>query len=226
MLSTAAIRKQLGVTQSRWNGWLRAGLPARKDGRKKVYEPAEVAKWLADRGELDAARAVYPGELAETRDDAATALGVDTRTLAGWMKREGFPGKAGRPGKREGWFPIDAIETWRAETMLQADAEEEDSPSRRFNLARAREKELDLEERLGRLVEADAVERFLLRVVNTAKASLEPLADKVVALLPAKTKGSVRTAVRKRVDDEVRGAFDLFAELLRGDEDEANLDDG
>lgn len=223
-MTATELRKLAGATTAKWAKWLKAGLPVQREGRRQTFDVASVAAWLAACGEIDAATAVYPGQVATTRDAAAQALGVDTRTLASWMKLEGFPGRAGKPGKRDGWFPIEAIETWREATIQPKPAEEGNAGHKLYWNFKGIEKQLDVEERRGTILNAHEVERFLLRVIHTAKAVLEPLPDKVVALLPAKSTPQVKAEMRKRVAADLRQAFDVLAELISGDEDETEDD--
>lgn len=211
------LRKLAGASAAQWAKWLAAGLPTQQIGRRQTFDVAAVAAWLAACGELAAASAVYPGQVATTRDAAAQALGVDTRTLASWMKLDGFPGRAGKPGKGGGWFPIEAIDTWRQNNVQPKPEAEGNAGHKLYWNFKGKEKQLDWEQRLGNILNADDVERFMVRTINTAKAQLEPLPDKIVAMLPAKTPPAVRSEIRKRVAADLRGAIDVLAELLAGD---------
>lgn len=220
MLTTAALKRALGASPADWSAWKKAGLPVVREGRRQMFDPAAVAEWFVDRGEISLALKIYPGEVAQTRDDAARALEVSTRTLADWLTLPTFPGRAGSPGKRDGWFPIDAIRQWR-DRSANPNGGAEKSPWRDvYWEAKAKGEQLDLEERMQRLVDAEEVQRFLLRVVNSAKAILDPLPDKVLASLPADTKRKTKVSVRKKVERDLHQAYEALAELITGDHDE------
>lgn len=223
-MTATELRKLAGATTAKWAKWLKAGLPVQRNGRVQTFDVPAVAAWLAACGEIAAATAVYPGQVATTRDAAAQALGVDTRTLASWMKLDGFPGRAGRPGKGGGWFPIESIEAWRQANVQPKPEAEGNAGHKLYWSFKGKEKQLDWEERLGHILLADDVERFMVRTINTAKAVLEPLPDKIVAMLPAKTPPAVRTEIRKRVAADLRGALDVLAELLAGDAEDDEED--
>lgn len=220
MLSKTKLRQTLGVPARRLDKWIAAGLPHRKDGRRLQFDAAAVALWLACHEQANLARRVAPGECAATREEAAELLGVAARTLAGWLTRDDFPGVAGPPGKREGYFPIDQIAAWREETFGRPADEEGPSPHRRYQLALARSAELALEKELGHLVDAEEVARFSERVVSSAKSILEPLPDQIAAALPAKTRRQTKAAVRERAAEIVEAALETLAELTRGDDDD------
>lgn len=220
MLTTSELKRLLGATPRQWAAWKMAGLPSRRDGRRTAFDPAEVSEWFLDRGEPQLALKVYPGEVAQTRGDAARSLEVSTRTIAEWLNTPGFPGRAGSPGKQDGWFPIDAIRQWRDQSA-NPNVGAEKSPWRDvYWEAKAKQEVLDLEERMGRLVDAEEVQRFLLRVVNSAKAVLDPMPDKVLASLPAGTKRKTKISIRKKVERDLHQAYEALAELITGDRDE------
>jgi hypothetical protein len=78
-----------------------------------------------------------------------------------------------------------------------------------------------LEREIGAIADADEVSSFLARVVAAAKSSLEDAADIAESRLPRSLKAADRKAVRGAIEEAHKRALDGLAELLRGDDDEA-----
>lgn len=221
-LSKTELAHALGVTPERLTKWIRAGLPSTGRGGSQRFDAAAVAVWLQARGLAQPAPAAEP--IATTREEAARLLRVNLRTLAGWLTEPGFPGKAGAPGRRDGYFPIDQIEAWRAARFGHAEAAGSDQALKALRQKSlgfdVDLKQLDVEERLGTVLDKEQHAQFLERVIATAKAVLEEFPDQLESLLPAKASPKLRRKLRLAADRQVRQVLRTLAELMRGDADE------
>jgi phage terminase Nu1 subunit (DNA packaging protein) len=222
LLSETELRQALGVPAKRLRKWMRRGLPATGRGRTRRFDEAAVAAWLTEHGL--AQPAPPPEAIATTREEAARLLRVNLRTLAGWLTEPGFPGKAGTPGRRDGYFPIEQIEAWRAARFAHAPAAASDETSRLRQKKlgfEVDEAQLDLETKLGTLLDKEQTAQLIERVIATAKAQLEEFPDQVDALLPAKAGPRLRSKVRRAAAKKIRQVLRTLAELVAGDTDAA-----
>jgi len=217
MLGFDELAKALGVSRRQITAWIKEGLPHSVQGRRKMFAPAEVAQWLRQKGYAETEEEAKPETIASTKEEAARLLGVSTRTLSDWQKQPGFPGEPGRPGRRVAYYPIERIQQWR-ETNV--DDEGDSTVRQEIERLKLLEKQIELEKLVGTIVDAEEVDRFLQRVVATAKSMLDSLPDKVVAVLPAKTTETTRRAVRAAVESDLREVFSVLGELIEGDRDD------
>jgi hypothetical protein len=172
--------------------------------------------------------------------------------MAAWAKEPGFPGRKGNGrGGSNGHYDLEAIRAWRdtaysrptndgggrkaADTARQSEAKEVlDGPEirRRRDIADIKEREskagiLELEylSKAGRVVDREDVERFIARTIETAKAILEELPDRIEAGLPQECDTTIRELHRRVATDVVRAALGQLAELQQeGDADDAEED--
>ena len=137
MLTFSELAEQLGLTRPALSALVRDGLPYTADKRRKLFDGDEVAAWLVANGHAE--RSPPAPTVAVTREEAAQLLGVHLRTLAGWLRHGDFPGRAGDRGARNGYFPIEEIEAWRARTIGGPASDEDPSgePTARERLASA-----------------------------------------------------------------------------------------
>lgn len=220
----------------------RAGL---RIGDGKTINLFRYAAWLAGEVQIEPpaeARAQPPEPMAEegdvilhTRAETAAWFGVDERTVAKWLTVPDFPGKAGSPGKRNGYFPARAIEAWR-DGRAAAGEEDDDLFGKNFEqagLTRAKRQmaELDLAERVGQLVDAGEVSSRVTRLVAEAAAVLRQLPAELTAQVAELVEPDVLAQMRETAGRRVEQALARLAKAARleaddAEEDEENEDDG
>lgn len=192
--------------------------------RRKVRKPKAPAA-----PPRQVAQAVLPPDDAEgvvhTIGEAALALGVAPRTLAGWLTDSTFPGKAGQPGCRDGVFPIAAIRAWHTATHGVTDktssSDEEAAQAKRLKaLIDADRAQLSLERELGSILDAEEQERFLRRLIATAKSLHEELPDRVEVRLPGDLSAEVRLRIRQAIEASSVEIMNGLGEAIAGDQDE------
>jgi len=233
MLTFRELQKELGITQRLLTRLIGEGLPFTLEKRSKRFDREAVDQWLVANGYAEvetperAERA--HGQVVQTYQQLAEALAMTgrdpVRQLARWAALPGFPGKPGTQGRRDGYFPVDQIRLWiAARTGETHDAEltELRLERERLRLEREIRDELLAAERLA---DVDEVARHNARCVANAKAVLEPMADAVVGILPAKAPAAkqwpqvlreVHGAVQRLLDD----AYAEIEGLIEGDTDE------
>ncbi len=232
MLDTKQLCDRLAITSRELSAWLREGLPSEGRGKKRQFDPAAVAAWLRQTGraQVEAQPSAMPAVVVTTRDEAARLLGVNLRTLATWLTEPSFPGKAGSPGRQDGYFPIDQIQLWwqarcGADHRTKAGSSEEVAKAKlRRLLIEADLQQIELERATRSLLDADDVARLAERMIATAKTRLDQVADQVNARLPAKFPRQLRRMVRRTLLKAIAEACDDVAELVAGDSDDLTDD--
>lgn len=171
--------------------------------------------------------------------------------MAAWAKEPGFPGRKGNGrGGSNGHYDLEAIRAWRdtaysrptndgggrkaTEAAAASTAQTLDGPEirRRRDAADIKEREskaaiLELEylTKAGRILDREDVERSIARTIETAKAILEELPDRIEAGLPQECDTTIRELHRRVATDVVRAALGQLAELQQeGDADDAEED--
>jgi hypothetical protein len=248
MLTAGELRKKFGFTSERLERLIKQGLPVKGKGAKRRFDAAAVARWMksqAARGAVTTARppdvaAAEKRDAAEPPKDAAPAaadlvattihaaaehLGVAPRTFAGWLTDPSFPGRAGSPGKGDGYFPIAQIRVWHLAThgvtAKSKTHDEEAAAAKRLKaLIDCDSAQISFERELGSLLDRGQTERFLRRMITTAKALHEEMADKVDSRLPGSVPADVRKRIRQAVEEVVAEAMNALAEVSMGDQDE------
>lgn len=235
MLTTKQLCERLGISARKLKTWCDEGLPftlGGKNGRQKQFEPLTVRQWMLANGKATLEQAEQqaqqpanpPDQIATTRDEAARLLGVDLRTLARYLKEPDFPGRAGSPGRRDGYFPIGAIEVWKAARFggdgrsAAADREMAEKKMSRLDIQISRER-LELERELGSICDVEEQARFYERQIATLKAILAELPDKIEAQLPPKVGRKFRQRLRRIVEQNHADALSTLAEIAEGDSD-------
>lgn len=225
MLTSQQLCKKLGITKQRLDRWRREGLPSEMQGRRRMFDPAAVAEWIQQSGKAKREHQESAGEagartVATTKSEAAQALGVSLRTLGDWLNDPSFPGKAGAPGRQDGYFPLAEIAAWRI-SKFGADGRSRGDAGDLSEL-RARKLQLEIdqlqveyEKACGSILDADETADFLERHVSVVKTVLEQLADKIETRLPADVPAKVKAKIRKVVDDTVTEACNAIAETTR-----------
>lgn len=231
-LSNQELRQRLGITQRRLTEWIREGLPFTPAGRKKEFDAAAVAAWLQQTGKARpaaAAAAPTPPQVATTRAEASLLLDVNLRTLATWLIDPTFPGKAGSPGRQDGYFPIAEINAWR-EARFGADrrsggpSDEVSSAKLRKTLIECDREQYEFERELKTILDYEETARLIARQIATAKALLEQMPDKVDSRLPAKFGPKTRRRVRRAIAEVLDETMQALAEMAAGDTDHASED--
>jgi len=223
-MTFSELRQALGITAPALTRLVKAGLPWSGSTRRKQFDPVEVRAWLLAHGyaepEPRPASPAAAGIICTTKDEAARALGVTSRTIGDWLTDPTFPGRSGRPGRQDGFFPIAEIQAWR-DGRTSPEGPDDSAHVERVRLTRGRADKVELEVgRLsGRLVEVDQVARFFARTTASAAAILEELPDRVEAGLPRKTAGKLRRLIRAAIARAVEDTRSALAELVQGDTD-------
>lgn len=234
MISFSDLATKLGVTRPTVTGWVRRGLPWHGTQRRKQFEPQEVHDWLVNAGLASSAPAeaaepaIDDQAIARNRHEVANHFGVSQRTVSDWMTEPTFPGRPAKPGRRDGYFPLRDIGVWLDAKRGNTPGADRNArgPQDRVASLRGDLLTLDYQERIGELVESAAVGRLLVRHINEARAILDPLPDRVLAALPAKTPERTRQRIRRQVQRDLHHAYRALAETLKGDQDPTDDKDG
>jgi hypothetical protein len=223
LLTSHELRKKLDLTPQRLARLVKQGLPAKGKGAKRRFDPQVVATWLRDRGL--AKQEGSADQIATTIADAAREFGVAPRTFSLWLTDPTFPGKAGTPGRRDGYFPLQQIRAWQAAAIggtRAAAADAEMLAGRRLKLQIDNDRQqVALEKELGSIADCEAIARFQARQVATAKALFGEAPDKVDSRLPGKLAQPVRLRIRQALEEVIAETLNALAELAAGDLDDA-----
>ena len=150
----------------------------------------------------------WAGEpIVHTWSEVAAHFGRAERTVATWIN-QGMPCRRGRPGTREGVFPLNSIRDWLEGRPTSGGTPEDATKNQaqtRLTLAKAEMAEIELREKRGQLVEADELWRRLTRLHHEAKAQLGQLPAQIVKCFgdkaSPKLRNRIRQAVRRTVDE-------------------------
>ncbi len=184
--------------------WLREGLPCVGRGKRRRFDAAAVRDWLLANGKAEPAPndvtspAPRDQPVANTIGQVAQYFGVTERAVRYWIN-EGMPGKAGRPGTKEGQFPLFDIEDWRAGRRMRHVSTDEDTKHQaqaRLLGIRAELLAHDLQQSLENLVDVDQVTRLWLRFMQEAKSQLLYLPAAIAKALPNELGPKVRKQAR------------------------------
>lgn len=224
-LTAKELCAKLGIDARRLGQFVKDGLPCAGRGRKRTFVPAAVAAWLQTTGR--AQPAPVPSQVVTTRGEAALLLDVNLRTLATWLNDPSFPGKAGSPGRQDGYFPISEIRAWRS-AMHGGDHRSDAAATEQIAAARLRRLQLEaerdhfeLERDIGSILDFEATARLQERAIAIAQTQLDQIVERAIARLPAKTPRRIRRIVRQAIQQGVTSACDALAEAIAGDADEA-----
>ncbi len=201
-MANIGVRKladELGVDQKTVHAMISRGLPVDQRGRRKSFDRDAVAKWIKRNCPR---RDEQPDPVVlQTRSDVANYFNVHLRTVGQWLAMPGFPGRAGDPGKRNGHFPVDQIETWLIlrDSSVAAQSVDDDHPRHVLAEIKAQREQLRLSREMGQFVDAELLKREIVRAHAVAKSALEPLVDMLLGVLPADTPPPVVDDVRARL---------------------------
>ena len=166
---------------------------------------------------------VEPEQIARTWSELAKALGMPgrdpERVLQRLGTRDDFPGKPGRPGQRDGHFPVEKIRTWLATvrgSVQPASDDELAAAGRRCKLLELESRERQRLQDLGELLAIEDVASWCETVVANARAVLEGLPDQVLGLLPAAIAGGTRVEIHQGAVRLVATALEELRQLIGG----------
>jgi hypothetical protein len=229
-LTAPEIRGRLEISQRQLVRWMKAGLPYKGPQRRATFDGQAVAAWLVDQGHATRTASPAPppptaGPVVRTAAEAAVALGVHRRTLAEWCKDPTFPGRSSSPGRRDGNFPLEMINAWRAGQATGSAEPGIDSPRTRLVSLRADQVELALARERGQMAPLDGVLRLFERHVSGAQRILEDLPDRLGKILPNKRPTAaawrqLRETFRGEAEQTVRDAFFVLSELLEAEQED------
>jgi hypothetical protein len=235
-LTFEELRAKLGKTKAQLTALVRQGLPVEGRGRQRRFDPVKVRDWLVAKGlAVVEPTAKAAPRIARTRQEAANAIGVNIRTFATWLSDPTFPGKAGGPGRQDGFFPIEEIaEWWMGKQGLPTSPVPAGPESQRERGIRIRneQEELELKRMKGELADVVDVERLMRRQIAIAKTVLRPLPEQLLLELPAEPPtdaqqwAEMRQRHRLRVQTVLRDCFAAIAEMLSKESDDEPVEDG
>lgn len=200
----------LKTTPAQVRRWVTRGLPRHRVGRRVVFDPAKVRRWLIDEG---IACENSPPNLVRTKAQVAAHFEVNERSVGYWFAR-GCPHEPNR-------YDLDAIAAWREQNAPKTTPE---------SIQRAKLLEIQVEQLQLKLAESrrellplDPVLRWSQHLAGEIKSRLEQLPDMLIAALPPKTPrvqlNATRAKLRRVVDDCLTTLADAVLEL-----DPLNLD--
>ena len=157
---------------------------------------------------------------------------VSITTVNQWLIIEGFPGRVGDGGKKNGYFPVAEIDAW----LLKREADRETGPSSKAarKVAQAngmaavqtnsrRDRKLDIENQRSELkfnremglyvLKSDAVQVFQ-RHHAIAKQIFLPIPDILMGSLPVDLPEEIKTDAYKTLQDIIRNVCETFADAL------------
>lgn len=123
----------------------------------------------------------------------------------------------GAPGKTDDGYDIEAIATWRAENRKPKRGEQSPTEKElgkwavRKEAAVAQQKELELAQQRGELVDVDYVARLFERTIAEHNTVLAQFKDRVLQLLPPKTKPADRKRILAGIDKATDDLRSLMA---------------
>lgn len=165
-----------------------------------------------------------PEQIAKTWAELAKALGMPgrdpERTLKRLGTRDDFPGRPGRPGQRDGHFPVETIRAWLATvrgSVQPAGDDELAAAARRCKLLELESRERQRLQEMGELLDVEEVAAWCETVVANSRAVLEGLPDQVLGLLPAAIAAGTRVEIHQAAGRVVATALDELRQLIGGD---------
>lgn len=235
-MNRAELQTKLGVTDKQLADLLAEGLPRRGRGKGQVFEWPAVQAWLVSKGyakpKAPAPEVAPRGKICHTYADLAAELkmtqAAPERVIQFWTKRPGFPGRAGTPGRRDAYLPVDEIRAWLANLGSDAGGDNGDDETRELQRRLLRLK-LEREERqalveLGRLADCELVSQFNRQCVADARALLETIPEQVAELLPAACSSDDRSRVYLATQAAIDLVCEELARMMAGDAPDENAE--
>ena len=155
--------------------WVKAGLPVAKK-RPLTFDRETVIQWLLDNQKI---AEVEVERILLTRDEVARELKVSTRTIANWLREPDFPGRAGDPGRRNGYYPVNQIKKWRANRGFD-DCDELGLKIRREILRRL---QLQNQRQMAGLIDKESVESWTAEAIEIASQVLAEMKSQLLGQL-------------------------------------------
>lgn len=227
----------LGVRRRDLSRWVKLGMPVIGKTKDRRYDVVEVEAWLIANGHAavegeEEKPVATAGKICRTYSELARELGMTCRNperlICRWVTMPGFPGRAGGPGKPDGYLPVEEIRQWLENRDIGTDWGGNGNDDQYRKLDKERRKLLievearKLQEQLGRLADVEEVARFNRQCVANAVAILEPLADDVLLVLPIELGPDSRREVHAAVTRLLDNARLAIAEIIEGDKDETD----
>lgn len=221
MINSTELRKLLGVSASQLRTLIGRGLPWQphhSDARRKQFDPRAVKQWLIEHEfvEPDAHEPILG-----TRVEASKYFGVAVRTVAEWLNDPTFPGRAGRPGRRDGYFPVWQIEAWLGDkrpNIATGDDDELTTAARRARhqrtISEAELKAIDVAERKRQVADVEAMRRLYIQTHSLAKQTFAQVWPRVRDLLPAMPAEKV-DQIQDAVEQSLQQTSATFRDGLR-----------
>lgn len=221
MMHATELRAKLGLSKRQWARLLKAGLPFTadaRDKRRKQFDATAVRRWLIDHDFAveDAGEPIF-----QTKADCANYFRVSERQVGVWLNDPTFPGRAGHPGKRDGYFPAWQITTWRGAQTLVSGNGADDALTAKAREARARKiivnsklEEIKLAEKQRQVADVEAMRRLYVQTHALAKQCFRQVWPRIRELLPRMPPEKV-TQLQQSVEAECRRAEDAFREGIR-----------
>jgi len=245
-LTARELCQRLGVNRSELKRLISDGLPTGGEKARR-FDAAEVDQWLIEKGlaepvaettETDPADepAASPTQkICHTRAELARELGLGVdgeRTIGKWQHMPDFPGRPGKRGQRDAYFPVDDIKRWRTAQHWQPGRPPAGGHDEKLTAAKRRLALLEIErevrrarEELGELIDAGDVRRFFEQCIINTKAVMSQLPDEFLAMVPAELRESLGAQVHKQAIRRIDEAYLEIAQLLEGDTDPTDDDE-
>lgn len=218
-VDVAAAQREKQSSASSPESWLSCASESEQQRIKELLSALETLEPSTQTHEPSEAIARNLGE-------AAALLGVNQRTIQKWATEPGFPGRAAKAGANNGHYPIEEIKRWRGATT-KSTGQRPDIASelrlRKLAVETAR-REVELEQRLGRLISLDDVESTLATALSTARSLIEEIPDVIASAIP-QTKPKLRRMVARLARKKVRGVLAVLADAMRESIEEDNDSD-
>lgn len=222
-LAFAEIRDRLSTDSRTLRRLMRAGLPHRRLEGAPMFDWSEVARWLIATGRAVATTPAGPSNggsrVATTVAEVARHFRVAVRTVHFWLKEDGFPGKAGSPGRQDGHFPLEEIQAWLGTRGGEHNEEIAHLRLRRMT-ARTEREELKLAKTQASLAPRDEILAAIRNMNNQTAPLLDRLVDSLMKDAPPKLPAAARKKLRQLFASRISEAKQMLAETIAGDKDE------
>lgn len=212
MTSAKELGEELDTDLKVIRRWVKEGLPTKKK-RPLTFDHDEAISWLEANKKI---AAVEVERILVTRDDVAKHFNVNVRTVGHWLKEPDFPGRAGSPGMRDGYFPVDQIQEWRSE---RGPDYEDSELNQKIKLEKYRKIKLENDKEAGRLVERHVVEEWIAESMAILKQVLRQTQNELVGVLPSTLTKKQRTQCRKQIEASINKAQQSLADGFQEEAD-------
>lgn len=203
-------------------GWRSAA--GSRVGDAKTVDILRLIAWLVTRYHLP-----KPEHVVRSAREVATHFKVTERVVREqWMRNDDFPGRASRPGKRDGEFHLDKIESWlrnrQAETGRESKAiagagieTQEQAVASQLRAIKLAREQLALDVELGKYLPKEDTLREIMRCHAIAIQFLVPLPQNMLAIMPHDTPEQLKVDFLALAEDVVRKALDSIADSIQKD---------